>query len=422
MLSDLGERLTGHSGIHELMRDLGHALEDGGDLIMMGGGHPARIPELEGWIRGRVIRLLEKGDSIERMIGDYDSPIGNRRFRNVVAEFFRKHAGFDVGPENVAITSGSQSAFFLLFNLLGGMTRGVQRRILLPLAPEYIGYADQGLEPNLFAALRAKIEPRGERRFKYRIDFEAVARAENVAAICLSRPTNPSGNYICDDDVARLIGEAERHDCPLMIDNAYGLPFPGTVFHAAKPFWNPRVIACYSLSKLGMPGTRTGIIVAAPNIVQRLEVANAVLMLSNSNSGPVMAAELFESGEIAEISRRIIRPYYEERSRLALSLLERHMPAAVPWRVHESEGAFFLWLWLPGLPGGDRELYRRLKSAGMLAVPGHWFFNGLDSPWEHSHECLRLSYCLPPAKLEQGMKILGEVVADMFGVARVKPE
>ncbi len=418
MLSDLGERLTGHSGIHELMLDLGRALENGKNIIMMGGGHPARIPEVEQWIRRRVARLLEGGNSIERMIGDYDAPIGGCRFRTVVAKFFRDHAGFDIGPENVAITSGSQPAFFLLFNMLGGMTRGAQRKILLPLVPEYIGYADQGLEPNLFTALPAQVEVSGERRFRYHIDFEAVSRTENIAAICLSRPTNPSGNCLDEGDLARLLKEAEVRDCPLMIDNAYGVPFPGAIFKPVKPFWNPRVIASYSLSKLGMPGTRTGIIIASPEIIRRLEVANAVLMLSNGNTGPVVAEELFATGEIAEISRKIIGPYYAERNRLALNLLERHMPPSVPWRVHESEGAFFLWVWLPGLPGGDRELYHRLKAAGVLAVPGHWFFSGLDFPWEHSHECVRLSYCLPPEKLEQGMQIFGAVVADVFGGAR----
>ena len=39
-----------------------------------------------------------------------------------------------------------ESAFFYLFNMLAGeFSDGTMGRILLPLAPEYIGYADQGL-------------------------------------------------------------------------------------------------------------------------------------------------------------------------------------------------------------------------------------------------------------------------------------
>jgi valine--pyruvate aminotransferase len=419
MWSDLGERLTGHSGIHELMQDLGHALEEGRDLVMMGGGHPASIPEVEAVIRERMTTLMNSDRAIERMIGDYDAPIGSRRFREIIADFFRRNAGFDIGPDHVAITSGSQPAFFLLFNMLGGMSNGRMRRILLPLAPEYIGYADQGLEPGLFTSCRALIELHGERRFKYHIDFDAVARVSDVAAICFSRPTNPSSNCVGDNEVARFVREADERDCPLMIDNAYGMPFPGAVYRDITIEWHPRMILSYSLSKLGMPGTRTGIVIADPAIIHRLEVANSVLMLSNGNTGPVVAGELFRTDAIMDLARRVIRPYYEKQNRFAAELMHSLMPEDIPWRLHESEGAFFLWLWLPDLPGGNRVLYRRLKDAGLLIVPGHWFFTGLSEPWQHADECIRISYCVGSERIQRGIEILAGVIREVYGSAAI---
>ena len=46
-LSRFGLRYTGKSGIVALMEDLGSALRTNPDMIMMGGGTPARIPAVE---------------------------------------------------------------------------------------------------------------------------------------------------------------------------------------------------------------------------------------------------------------------------------------------------------------------------------------------------------------------------------------
>ncbi len=32
---------------------------------------------------------------------------------------------------------------------------------------------------------------------------------------------------------------ANQHNIPLVIDNAYGVPFPGIIFSEARPLWNP---------------------------------------------------------------------------------------------------------------------------------------------------------------------------------------
>src|SRR5690606_26315668 len=99
-------------------------------------------------------------------------------------------------------------AFFYLFTMLAGqMPDGTARRVLMPLVPEYIGYADQGLTPTALVSQQPRIDVLGDHEFKYRIDFEAVAKTldrENVGAICASRPTNPTGNVLTDDEVAHL--------------------------------------------------------------------------------------------------------------------------------------------------------------------------------------------------------------------------
>ena len=98
-----------------------------------------------------LIRILADGDAFEREMGNYDTPQGHRAFIEGLARLLRQTFGWEVGPDNIALTNGSQTAFFILFNMLGGSgADGVYRKIMLPLTPEYIGYADQGIEDDLF--------------------------------------------------------------------------------------------------------------------------------------------------------------------------------------------------------------------------------------------------------------------------------
>ena len=82
----------------------------------------------------------------------------------------------------------------------------------------------------------------------------------------------------------------------------------------------------------------------------------------------------------------------------------------IDFHIHKPEGAFFLWLWLPGLKITDAELYGRLKKRGVLIVPGHYFFPGFDDDWEHKQQCIRISYAQDVDKVTAGLKIIAEEI------------
>ena len=154
-------------------------------------------------------------------------------------------------------------AFFFLFNALAGKFKdGSRKKILLPLVPEYIGYANQSVSDDIFCACKPLIQKIGDHDFKYGVDFENLVVDDDIAAICVSRPTNPTGNVLTDEEISRLSDLAKEYNIPLIIDNAYGAPFPNIIFTEATPVWNEDTILTLSLSKIGLPGTRTGIVIA----------------------------------------------------------------------------------------------------------------------------------------------------------------
>ena len=416
-LSTFGKNLCEGSGIGELMDDLGEALAKGGDIKMLGGGQPAHVPEMDAMWRKRMEEIMAEPEALEKMLVNYDAPIGSEAFRKAVADLFRKEFGWNLSEKNIAITMGGQTAFFFLFNALAGrFPDGRRKKILLPLLPEYIGYANQAVGEDFFEAIPARIEKLGEHRFKYRVDFEALNPGDDIAAICASRPTNPSGNVLTDDEIEKLRVICKEKGIPLIIDNAYGAPFPNVIFSEVNPVWDEEMILTLSLSKIGLPGTRTGIVVASEEVCRAVSSMTSIVGLANSNIGQEIMRPLIESGEVLRLSKEVVKPFYEGKSRQAQDWIAEYFGERFPYYVHRSEGALFLWLWFEGLPIPTKELYQRLKKRNVLVVPGEYFFFGLpdDQKWQHTRECVRMTYTMPAEDVESAIKVIAEEVEKAF--------
>lgn len=415
-LSKFGEKLSTRSGILELMDDLGKAMGGNEKMIMMGGGNPAHIPAVEKIWRSRMEAIMASGDDFEKMLGNYDTPQGKLEFLNILADFFKRERGWKIGPENIALTNGSQNAFFFLFNMLAGeFADGKKKQILLPLCPEYIGYADQGISGELFTSCKPRIEFPEKHTFKYYIDFNKLKITDEVAAICVSRPTNPTGNVLTNEEIQHLSRLAKENGIPLIVDNAYGLPFPGIIFTEADLHWEEHIILAMSLSKIGLPATRTGIIIASPEIINTLSSINAIVSLATGGIGQSITLPLFEDSSILTISREIVNPYYLKKSQQTIRWIHKYFDDGLDYYVHKSEGALFLWLWFNDLPITTMELYKRLKARKVLIIPGEYFFPGMDENWPHRDQCIRITYSQDADDVHKGIQILAEEVSRAYG-------
>jgi len=416
-LSRFGRKIAEKSGIGQLMEDLGIAYTEGRNILMLGGGNPAHIPKVQQCFRNSMEKLLRNGAEFESAIGNYDPPSGNREFIEAVSDLLRSELGWGIGPENIALTNGSQTAFFILFNIFAGDFEGrADRKILFPLTPEYIGYCDVGLKDDLFVANKPQIEHLDDHIFKYHVDFNKIDITDEIGAICVSRPTNPTGNVLTDAEIQRLSELAIANNIPLIIDNAYGIPFPNIIFTQARAFWNENTIFCMSLSKLGLPALRTGIVIANEEVITMVSRVNAVMSLAPGSMGAAIAMDLVRTGEIINLSRNVITPYYQQKAQATLEQVYKELDGT-DFHVHKPEGAFFLWLWFPNLPITTGELYERLKARGVLIVPGHYFYPGLEEKWQHKNECIRVNYSQDTKTVTAGIKIIADEVKRAYDAA-----
>jgi valine--pyruvate aminotransferase len=414
-LSLFGENFTRRTGILELMDDMGKALADSDDYFMLGGGNPASLPVMNELWRDQMEALLKQEDAFEQTVANYASHRGNPGFLEAVAELLNTEYGWPVTEKNIAVTNGSQSAAFFLINLFSGQfANGKSKKILFPLAPEYVGYADQALCPGCFSSVKPTITETGEHSFKYHVNFDELDITDETGALWLSRPTNPTGNVVTDEEISRLAALAENRHIPLFIDNAYGQPFPGIIFRDVTPAWNENIVLSMSLSKLGLPSTRTGIIVAREQIAQAVASVNAITSLANTNLGQVLTEKIIRNREILRVSREVITPYYKRRSEGAIKKLNSCFGGKFEYSVHENEGTFFLWVWFKNLPITTYELYQRLKKRKVIVVAGRYFFFGIDGPWPHSDQCIRINYSQDETAVNRGLEIIAEEIEKLF--------
>ena len=417
-LSKFGNKFTQPTGITQLMQDLGNANSSGNpDIVMLGGGNPAIIPE-SNELFVKELQALIASSKVDTMLGLYDGPQGNDGFRVALAGMLNDHYGWGLDENNIAISNGSQSNFFSLFNLLAGeMADGSKNKILFPLAPEYVGYADQGLSDDMFISIKPHIhilEDDKQKQFKYEIDFDALTKTLeeqhlSIGAICVSRPTNPTGNVITDDELTQLDALAKKYQIPLIIDNAYGHPFPGAIYIDAKLTWNPNTILCMSLSKLGLPGLRTGIVIANHEIINALSRINGIMILAPNSVGPTLMTRMIKDKELLHLCHDVIKPFYQDKAETAVRLFNEVFQTH-PVYLHKLEGAFFMWLWFKDMNITGEELYTRLKEEDVYIIPGHNFFIGIEDDWSHKHQCIRINYAKDEATLRKGLEAIYRII------------
>lgn len=420
--STFGQKFTKNSGILQLMDDLGTALASDKPVNMLGGGNPAVIDEVNAVYQATLEQIVADGQALHS-VANYSTPQGDTAFIQTLVDFFNRHYEWGLTADNITLTNDSQNAFFYLFNLFSGDFGGTDKKILLPLAPEYIGYADAHVDGTHFVAVPPVIERReheGETGFfKYRVDFdtlENLSELQNgqIGAICCSRPTNPTGNVLTDDEMARLSAIARRYDVPLIVDNAYGMPFPNIIYTDTTLGFDDNTVLCFSLSKVGLPAVRTGIIVANPSVIKAVSAMNAIINLAPTRFGATIATPLFKNDDIVRLADTAIKPFYQRQSRLAVRLLKEHC-ADLPVLIHKPEGAMFLWVWFENLPVSSQRLYEMLKEKGTLIIPSEHFFVGIDTTsYCHAHECIRLSVAQPDDVLQAGISTIADVVRAVY--------
>ena len=416
-LTQIGDQMSNLTGVRAIMKDIIETLQGGKGqgFINLSAGNPVILPEVEQLWRDCTAELLASSEYGE-VVCRYGSSQGYEPLISAIAKDFNRRYGLNLSDGNILLTPGSQTLYFYAANAFGGYTTGGNlKQIVLPLSPDYTGYGGVSLVPEALIAYKPTldIDPTAH-RFKYRPDFSQLAITENTGCVIFSRPCNPTGNVLTDDEVKKIAALATPYEVPVFIDSAYAPPFPALNFTEMTPVFGDNILHCMSLSKAGLPGERIGIAIGDAQLIKVLESFQTNMCIHPSRYGQAIAARAINSGALADIATQVIRPYYQSKFTVLETTLDQAMPKDLPWFLHRGEGAIFAWLWLQDLPITDWEFYQQLKQVGVIVVPGNSFFPGLQEDWSHKQQCLRISLTASDEEISTGMQRLAKVAEQVY--------
>ena len=416
-LTRIGAQMSNLTGVRAIMKDIIETLEAGAgqEFINLSAGNPLILPAVEQLWRDCTSELLASSDYGE-VVCRYGSSQGYGPLISAIANDFNHRYNLNLSDRNILITPGSQTLYFYAANAFGGYTTsGNLKQIVLPLSPDYTGYGGVTLVPEALIAYKPTLDiDSTAHKFKYRPDFSQLAITENTGCVIFSRPCNPTGNVLTDDEVQKIAALAAPYDVPVLIDSAYAPPFPALNFTDMTPVFGENILHCMSLSKAGLPGERIGIAIGDEQLIGALESFQTNMCIHPSRYGQAIAARAINSGALADIAIQVIRPYYQSKFAVLEATINQAMPKDLPWFLHRGEGAIFAWLWLKDLPLSDWEFYQQLKQVGVIVVPGSTFFPGLQEDWSHKHQCLRISLTASDQEIETGMQRLAKVAEQVY--------
>ncbi|MCF8482137.1 MAG: PLP-dependent aminotransferase family protein [Rhodospirillum sp.] len=221
-----------------------------------------------------------------------------------------------------------------------------------------------------------------------------VLKREPGAKILLTVPDlhNPTGATLSAERRHAVITLAESKDLTIIEDAVYA-PLPAKPLPALKALAPDRVVHVTSLSKIGLPGLRCGMVVPPP---RRREAILAALRVSCWMAPPplaAVAARWIEDGTVARLTEAQ-RVAVLSRRAIAAQALGSLTPSPVP------PGAAFLWLRLPKGWRGDTFAHA-LRHRGVMVTPGEAF------AVDQAHACQGVRLCLgapSEARLESALR------------------
>ena len=416
-LTKIGEQMSNRTGVRAIMKDIHETLRSGSgrSFINLSPGNPVILPEVVELWKRHAKDLIDSPEFGE-VVGRYGMTQGYQPFIEAIVKDFNSRYNLALTEKNVLITSGSQSLYFFAANMLGGLrSNGKLAKILLPLCPDYTGYGGISVYPEALVSFKPILDiNEGSHSFKYRPDFNNFKIPNDTGAVIFSRPCNPTGNVLTDSEVEKIVDLAAQVNVPVFVDSAYAPPYPALNFTEMSPILRPNVIHCLSLSKAGLPGERIGVALGDPELLERLESFESNASIHSSRFGQAIAARAINSGELGDISEKIIRPFYHSKFSVFEDALRSATPPTIPFYLHRGEGALFAWIWFRDLPIDDWSLYQKLKSNNVMVVPGSTFFPGLNEDWKHKSECIRVSLTASEQELIEGAKRIARTISEIY--------
>ncbi|MBR6211658.1 MAG: PLP-dependent aminotransferase family protein [Bacteroidales bacterium] len=367
------------------------------DIISFGGGLPNPvsfpIPEMEAATK----KVLEQNGVTALQ---YSSTAGWPALRQWIAKRYETMGVFDVSPDDIIVTNGSQQALAMMATVM--LNAGDK---VIVEDPTYL-VALQSFHVFDPCILPVTMNPDG-------IDCEKLAETvkqnpEAKFAYLIPNFQNPTGFSYSQEVHDKVVEIFKGTDILLLEDNPYReLRFAGTATDSFGADLGEQCCMLGTFSKIVTPGMRIGwICVRNKELREKLMSYKATADLHTNIFSQMVLAQYLADNDVDEHIEKT-KVLYKAKSDLMVECLKKYLPAGC--ELTPTQGGMFLWVTLPnGLSAID--LYRKALARGVAICPGDPFYET-----QRNVSSFRINYSNSTDEaIEKGIRILGEACAELL--------
>ncbi|MDE1763493.1 MAG: aminotransferase class I/II-fold pyridoxal phosphate-dependent enzyme [Thaumarchaeota archaeon] len=313
----------------------------------------------------------------------YGDSKGMAGFRQALADHVSKKFNAKTSPQNILVSPGARFSVFLAISTL--LNPGNEIIIIEPAWP---AYRDNALNSGVkVRTIHTSLEDRWEPK----IEDVKNAINQNTKMIVLNYPNNPTGKILPEKLLDQIMEISMKNDLYVLSDEIYS-SYAFKNWKSVLSYGYNKSIVTQSFSKShAMTGFRIGYAISNPEIIDRMSRLQALAMTNVSEPIQYVAMKALES-DTTDNTKTI-------KSRLE-SVVGRAREIGLEFS--EPDGAMYLFAKAKGLHFDSVEFTNKLLDYGVAIAPGEGFGN--------YQGFVRISACQPEETLNQGMKIIEEVM------------
>ncbi len=325
----------------------------------------------------------------------YTPSSGLLPLRKAICEKFQKDNGLTYEPSQIIVSNGAKHS---IFNACYAVLEEGDE-VIIP-APYWLTYPEVvkvcGAEP-------VYLECKKENKFKFSAEDLKKAITPKTKMLIFNSPSNPTGAVYNEAEVRAIAKVCEEAEIFVLADEIY----EKLCYNGVKPFsiakcsekMQDLTITVNGVSKTyAMTGWRVGYLAAPKDVAKAIDSFQSHATSNACSISQYATIEALASSD-AEIDE-MVKVFEGRRAKLLDLIAQIKGVEAV-----EPDGAFYVMLVVGGLYGKsykDKKIENSIDFADALldaekvaTVPGVSF--GAD-------DCVRLSYALSEADLEEGLK------------------
>ncbi|MBQ7368518.1 MAG: pyridoxal phosphate-dependent aminotransferase [Clostridia bacterium] len=334
----------------------------------------------------------------------YTPSSGLLPLRKAICEKFEKDNGLSYEPSQIIVSNGAKHSIFNACYAL--LEEGDE--VIIP-APYWLTYPEV---VKVCGATPVYLECKKENKFKFTAEELKAAITPNTKMLIFNSPSNPTGAVYGEEEVRAIAKVCEDAEIFVLADEIY----EKLCYNGVKPFsiakcsekMKELTITVNGVSKTyAMTGWRVGYLAAPKDVAKAIDSFQSHATSNASSISQYATIEALASTE-TEI-QDMVNVFDARRKKLLALISEIDGVAAV-----EPDGAFYVMLVVGGVYGksyqgkkiqGSVDFADILLEAEKVAtVPGVSF--GAD-------DCVRLSYALSEADMEEGLKRIKRFVESL---------